>query len=298
MTRLTHRMNSFLVCAAVVAGALGMVDAVAHAAIPVVAAESVYGALAQELAGSAAGVTSILRNPAQDPHLFEADPAIARALAKARLVIMNGAGYDPWMGGLLGANPVPDRIVLDVSALIHAPAGANPHFWADPATMHVVAARIAAALTGIDAADAASFAAGLARAQARLAVLDAKVAALRTRFGGATIAATEPVFGPMASALGLDVRDMRFQVAVMNGTEPRASDVATIEADLRNHKVRALIFNAQVTDASTQRLLDIAKQAGVPVVGVTETQPPGEDYAGWMLAELARLESALAAGTQ
>ena len=297
MTRPAHRTNGFLVCVAGFVGALGMGAPVVRAAIPVVAAESVYGELAQDIAGSAASVTSILRNPAQDPHLFEADPAIARALARARLVIMNGAGYDPWMGGLLGANPVPDRIVLDVSALIHAKAGANPHFWADPATMHVVASHIAASLSGLDAADAASFAAGLARAQARLAVLDAKVAALRARFGGATIAATEPVFGPMASALGLDVRDMRFQVAVMNGTEPRASDVAMIEADLRNHKVRALIFNAQVTDASTQRLLDIAKQAGVPVVGVTETQPPGQDYSGWMLAELTRLENALAAGS-
>ena len=267
----------------------------ACAAIPVVAAESVYGVLAQDIAGKTADVVSILRNPAQDPHVFEADPAIARALAAARLVIMNGAGYDPWMAGLLAANPVPDRIVLDAAALTHARDGANPHLWVDPATMHVLAGNIAASLTRLDAPDAALFAAGLARAQGRLATLDARVAAIRARFGGATIAATEPVFGPMAAALGLTVRDMRFQLAVMNGTEPRASDVAAIEADLRTHKVRALIFNAQVTDASTQRLLDIASQAGVPVVGVTETLPPGEDYTAWMFSELSRVENALSA---
>ncbi len=294
MTRPFHRPGR--VIALLVPAALALGPRPACAAIPVVAAESVYGTLVQDIAGNAAQVVSILRNPAQDPHLFEADPAIARALAAARLVILNGAGYDPWMVGLLGANPVPGRIVLDVSELTHAKDGANPHLWVDPATMHVLAGNVASALTRLDAADAAGFAAGLARVQARLATLDAKVAAIRARFGGATIAATEPVFGPMAAALGLTVRDMRFQLAVMNGTEPRASDVAAIEADLRTHKARALIFNAQVTDASTQRLLDIAKQAGVPVVGVTETLPPGEDYTGWMLAELSRVENALSAG--
>jgi zinc/manganese transport system substrate-binding protein len=270
--------------------------AASHAAVPVVAAESVYGVMIQDIGGSAATVTSILRNPAQDPHVFEADPAIARLLAHARLVIINGAGYDAWMGSLLNANPVPGRIVLDVAAITRAQDGANPHLWYDPAVMRMLAVEACAALTRLDARDSAAFAAGLARVQARLATLDAKVAAMRAKYRGATVAASEPVFGPMAAALGLTVRDMRFQVAVMNGTEPRASDVAGIEADLRTHKVRALIFNAQVTDAATQALLDIAKQAGVPVVGVTETLPPGQDYTGWMLAALSRLEGALSAG--
>jgi zinc/manganese transport system substrate-binding protein len=101
----------------------------------------------------------------------------------------------------------------------------------------------------------------------------------------------------MAAALGLSRRDARFQLAVMNGTEPRASDIAAIEADLRSHRIRALLTNAQVSDPATQRLLAIARAAGIPVVGVTETEPAGADYASWMLSELNALEAALAAPT-
>ncbi len=283
------RVVAGIVCAAVAGFACGG----AWAAVPVVAAESVYGSVAQAVGGDAVAVTSILRNPAQDPHLFEADPAVARAVARARLVIANGAGYDPWMVGLLGASPAADRVVLVVADLVHAPEGANPHLWYSPAAMRVVARDVEAALARIDPGAAAEFGAGLGRVAARLDVLDARVAALRARFGGQAVAATEPVFGPMAQALGLVVKDTRFQLAVMNGTEPRSSDVAGIETDLREHRVRALLFNAQVTDASTQRLLGIARNAGVPVVGVSETLPAGEDYVGWMLAELGALEAAL-----
>jgi zinc/manganese transport system substrate-binding protein len=268
-----------------------------QAAVPVVAAESVYGAIAHDIGGDAAQVTSILHNPAQDPHLFEADPAVARNVAGAQLVIMNGAGYDPWMTGLLGASPASGRIVIVVAELVHTLPGANPHLWYAPATMRVVARSIAASLSRLDQARAPQFAASLSRVDRGLAALDARVASLRAQFAGATVAATEPVFGPMAAALGLTMRDARFQLAVMNGTEPRASDVAGIEADLRSHKVRALIFNAQVTDASTQRLLEIASQAGVAVVGVTETLPPGQSYTGWMSAELDRLAGALSPRT-
>ena len=59
----------------------------------------------RQIAGSGAAVTSILSNPDQDPHLFEASPSVARAFAGARIVVLNGADYDPWMGKLLRAAP-------------------------------------------------------------------------------------------------------------------------------------------------------------------------------------------------
>jgi zinc/manganese transport system substrate-binding protein len=83
-------------------------------------------------------------------------------------------------------------------------------------------------------------------------------------------------------------------LAVMNNTEPRASDVAAFEDDLRGRRVRVLIVNRQATDAAAQRLVDIAKQAGVPIVAVTETEPAGLQYQDWMLSQLKALEAALA----
>jgi len=101
----------------------------------------------------------------------------------------------------------------------------------------------------------------------------------------------------MAAALGLSMRDERFQLAVMNGTEPRAGDVAGIEVDLRHRRVRVLFYNDQVRSASSDHLIAIARAARVPVVGVSETMPPGTDYPAWMLRELAAVRAALSAAT-
>ena len=71
------------------------------------------------------------------------------------------------------------------------------------------------------------------------------------------------------------MRNQRFQTAMMNDTEPSARDVAAFEDDLKQHRVKALIYNRQVSEKLTERLIDIARQAQVPVVAVTETQPAG-----------------------
>jgi zinc/manganese transport system substrate-binding protein len=98
----------------------------------------------------------------------------------------------------------------------------------------------------------------------------------------------------MADALGLVMRNERFQLAVMNNTEPAASDVAAMETDLRQHRVRLFIYNSQATDSAAKRLLRIAHDARVPVIGVTETEPKGRDYQDWMLSQLDALDRALA----
>jgi hypothetical protein len=59
----------------------------------------------------------------------------------------------------------------------------------------------------------------------------------------------------------------------MNNTEPRVSDVAAFENDLRKHLVQLLFYNSQASDAAAQRMVRIARQAKVPVVAVTETEP-------------------------
>ena len=93
------------------------------------------------------------------------------------------------------------------------------------------------------------------------------------------------------------MRDIPFQLAAMNGTEPSASAVAGLEDDLRERRVRVLLVNAQISNAATTRLLDIATEAAVPAIGVTETQPAGVDYTAWMMAELDCLQAALEVAT-
>jgi zinc/manganese transport system substrate-binding protein len=97
----------------------------------------------------------------------------------------------------------------------------------------------------------------------------------------------------MTEALGLTMRNQRFQLAMMNDTEPSARDVAAFEKDLREHKVKVLIYNSQVSEKLTERLRDVARKAKVPVVGVTETMPPDVSFQDWVLGELDALDKAL-----
>ncbi len=77
-----------------------------------------------------------------------------------------------------------------------------------------------------------------------------------------------------------------FQTAIMNETEPAASDIAAMEDAIRNGTVKILFYNAQVEDAFTRNLAALAKASGVPIVGVTETEPAGKTFPAWMLDAL------------
>lgn len=261
--------------------------------IAVVAAENFYGGVAQQIGGDRVAVTSILNNPDQDPHLFETTPAVVRRVAGAQVVVLNGAGYDSWMEKLIRVSPKPGRAVIVAADLMHTKAGDNPHLWYDPQTMPAVASAIADALSATDPAHRDDYAARLKTFLASLTPLKDKIAAIRTKYAGTPVTATEPVFGLMAAALGLNMHNERFQLAIMNGTEPAARDFAQIEQELKSRTVRVLFYNTQARSNLVVHLVDLAHASHVAVVGVTETAPPGESYAAWMQSELDATAKAL-----
>ena len=284
-------------CGAALAAALfglaATVPAPAADKVSVVAAENIYGDIAAQIGGAHVAVTSLISNPSQDPHLFEASPSAVRAIADARIVVLNGADYDPWMEKLIKSAPNPQRAVVSAAAVMGRKPGDNPHLWYDPATLPRVAEAIASVLTAADSAHAADYAANLNALTSALKRIDVRVAALRARYKGVPVTASEPVFGLMAQAIGLAMRNERFQLAMMNDTEPSARDLAAFENDLKQHQVKVLLYNKQVSEKLTERLLDIAKAAKVPVVGVTETMPANLSFQDWMLGELDALDKAL-----
>ncbi len=262
--------------------------------IALFAAENFYGDVARQIGGDRVTVTSVLSNPDQDPHLFEVSSAVIRALAAARIVIYNGAGYDPWMEKLLKAAPRPGRAVIVAAELMRRKAGDNPHLWYDPGTMPAVAKALAAALGAADPLGSADYAARLETFLASLSPLNERIAAIRRRFAGVSVTASEPVFGEMAAALNLKMRNERLQLAIMNDTEPSARDIAAFERDLASHKVRVMFYNKQASNKMVQHLVELAHASHIPVVGVTETAPPGQSYQEWMSSELDETEQALA----
>lgn len=261
--------------------------------VDIVAAENFYGDIAEQIGGSDVAVKSILSNPAQDPHLFEVSPSVARAVAGARIVIYNGIGYDPWMGDLLRAVRGKDRSAIVAAALIGAKRGANPHIWYAPRTMSAVAKALAGDLARVDAAHRSDYARRLARFEQSLRPIRTKIAHLRRRLAGKTVTATEPVFGYVFDALGMRVENESFQLAVMNDTEPSAADMAAMENDLKAHRVALLVYNSQAYDPVAKRIVGLAKASGVAVVAATETEPPGQNYQQWMSSALDALARAL-----
>jgi zinc/manganese transport system substrate-binding protein len=269
------------------AGAAGKKNAI-------VAAENFYGDVAQQIGGDQVSVVSILNNPDQDPHLFETAPSVIREIAAAQVVIYNGVDYDPWMETVLKVTPKPGRVVIVAAELMHKKPGDNPHLWYDPATMPVIAKALAAAFSAADPVHANDYMTGLHAFLATLQPLNDKIDEIRGKYQGTTVAATEPVFGYMATALGLTMIERGLQLSTMNNTEPSIGDLIAFESDLKTHKVRVLFYNKQASDKIVQHIVGLARTNNIPVVGVTETCPPNLSYQNWMLSELNNTETALA----
>src|SRR5665213_93755 len=291
LSQKTHprRISSLFLCALLLASLPGCSknEPVNRAGgkLTIVVAENFYGGVAQEIAGDSANVISVLINPNQNPHQFTTDAATAKAVADADIVIYNGIGYDEWMMKLLATNGNPSRVAIRVSDLIGAKAGDDPHVWYDPRTMPALAARLADILKRTD---------GLAHFQKEMSAVTSQIAEIKSKYDGTSVTATEPVFDYMARALGFKVENEGFQHAVMNGTEPSAEQTADFEKSLRDKSVKILFYNSQVTSPATDQIVALAKASGVPVVGVTEMQPPDtKNYADWMLEELNKVETAL-----
>jgi zinc/manganese transport system substrate-binding protein len=261
--------------------------------IAIVAAENFYADIARQIGGREVSVTGILTNPDQDPHEFEASVSTAKAFADSRLVIYNGAGYDPWAAKLAAASTAPARTIVVVADLVHRKPGDNPHIWYDPTTMLALTHSLAAILARLDPAHAAEYQSRLVAFERSLASFTNDIAVMRGKYTATAVTATEPVFGYMADALGLRMRNTRFQLAVMNGTEPSPSDIAAFEQDLKSRSVKLLLYNTQTSGALTRRMRAIAEAAGVAVVGVSETEPPGKNYQEWMRSQLAVVDRAL-----
>ncbi|MBM2713978.1 zinc ABC transporter substrate-binding protein [Mesorhizobium caraganae] len=266
--------------------------------LTIVAAENFYGDLARQIGGSNVTVTSILASPDDDPHLFETSPSTARIIADAKIIIYNGADYDPWMDKLLSASTSKDRTTIVAADLIGKKSGDNPHLWYDPATLPAIAKALSADLAKRDPTNAVHYEANLKAFQTSLQAIDKEIADVKKTYAGTEVTATEPVFGYMAEALGLKMLNYDFQVALMNDAEPSATQVATFENSLKDGSAKILFYNSQVTDEATTRLLDIAKQNKVTVIGVTETEPAGQTIQTWFGGQIDAVQEALAARTQ
>jgi zinc/manganese transport system substrate-binding protein len=205
-----------------------------------------WGALAHQLVGSDAKVVSLLTDPNADPHEHEATISDAANVAKASVVLENGAGYDTWLEQLVSARGSKVSVV-NVGKLMGVAPGKNPHLFYNP----LAAIKFVKALT--------------------------KLLERQHGFSNIKVAATEDVTSYLLQDARLDiVTPEALRLAVGNGVDPSVRDLATALDQLKKHPA-FLIDNIQTATPLTDELAAQAKSSHVPIIKVTETMR-GTDY--------------------
>jgi len=267
----------------------------------VVAAENFWGSIAAQLAGEKANVTSIVVNPATDPHSYEPTAADARTMAGAQMIIVNGLGYDTWAARLLQASPSSGRVVLDVGSALGLADGANPHQWYSPSSVRLLVERIVADYDRLDPSAASYFA---RRKQAfltgGLARYDALRRQIRARYAGTSVGYSESIFRPLGEDLGLKLlTPYSFAKAIAEGDDVTAGDKQTVDDQARKRLIKIWVFNSQNVTPDVQRVNELARERRIPIATVTETlSPAGDSFQRWQVAELEGLARALHEATR
>jgi zinc/manganese transport system substrate-binding protein len=66
-----------------------------------------------------------------------------------------------------------------------------------------------------------------------------------------------------------------------------------MRALITGHKIRALLYNEQATSPATAQLQALAKSNDIPIVPVTETEPPNTSFETWQLDQVNAISAAL-----
>lgn len=266
-------------------------------ALTVVASTNVYGSIAAAVGGDRVTITSLITDPAADPHSYESTPADAATITDATIVVFNGGGYDDWMTKLTesadGRRTVVD--VSELSGLEPAEGEFNEHFWYSLPTTQKVATQLAADLGTADPANAAEYTANAEQFNEQVDGLIEKAEAIGAAVPGARVAVTEPVPGYLIETAGLmNATPDEFAEAIEEDTDPPAAVLQETLTLFADDPVRALILNGQTQTPTTDQVRQAAEAADVPVVEMTETLPAGRtEYTGWMSAQIDALADAV-----
>jgi zinc/manganese transport system substrate-binding protein len=267
--------------------------------VHVIAVENQYGSLVSRLGGQGVRFKSIIINPDADPHEFQTNFQVVHDYQLAQLVVENGLGYDDFSDKIQGTLTAKPKVV-NAGEVLGLKPGDNPHVWYDPHAVDRLCHAITAALKELNPAGSEYFDARARDYASRLALYHEAVARIHKRFAGTPVGATESIFVPMARATGLDlISPPGLMNAVAEDANPSVKDVALFQQQIKEKKIKVLVYNNQTNGNLTSQLRDMAEKAGLPVVGVSETLAPVDaTFEGWQISQLKALEDALASSTR
>lgn len=301
-------MNRFA-AAFLLAALASIVPASAQEKVKVVASFSILGDLVKQVGGDRVDVSTLVGANA-DMHGFAPAPADAKAIAGAKLVVINGLGLEGWAdrlvksAGYKGARLVASKGVKALTAETEG-HGHNhkhkhsdrydPHAWQEVANVKIYVANIRDALVGIDPAGKADYE---RNAAAYLRKLDALETEIRQGFAGLSDKQRRVITSHDAFHYFGDAYAIEFLPAQGAGgeTQPSAGDVARLIRQIRKEGVRAIF----VENISNPRIVEqIARETGVKLGGtlysdaLSEANGPAPTYIDMMRHNAKTIAAAL-----
>jgi zinc transport system substrate-binding protein len=237
-----------------------------------------------------AGIPGVEVSNLASPHVgclhdYQLTAGDVRRLADADLLLVNGAGMEPFLGKV--AQQSPGVRVVGVSEGI-ALLDDNPHVWVSLEGARRQTENIAAALAAAAPDRADAFRANASAYNASLSALEEKMRAALAPYAGTPIVTFHEAFPYFARDFDLDLAG---EIEREPGAEPSAWELADTVKLVRERKVKALFAEPQFPDKSAQV---VARETGVRVYSldpvVTGPSDPEEARGAYLRAMEKNLE--------
>jgi zinc/manganese transport system substrate-binding protein len=213
----------------------------------VVASFSILGDFVRNVGGDRVEVTTLV-GPDSDAHVYAPTPGDAKKVADAKLVFVNGLGFEGWMQRLVQSSGSKATIVVASANITPLKLGssADPHAWQTVANAKTYVYNIRNALSTAAPADAAFFQANAEAYRAKLEALEAEIGPWLGSIPPEhrKVISTHTAFGYFAKAYGIEFIAPR---GVSTESEPSARDIAAIITQIKTKKIPA-VFLENISD--------------------------------------------------
>jgi zinc/manganese transport system substrate-binding protein len=272
--------------------------------IPVVATFSILGDLVKNVGGDRIEVTTLV-GPNSDAHVYAPTPADAKKVAAAKVVFVNGLGFEGWLTRLVKASGTKAPTVtvskgiktrkMEADDHGHGHKATDPHAWQSVANTKIYVTNIRDGLAAADPAGKASYEANASAYLAKLDALEAEVKEAVTRIPAdrRRIITSHEAFGYFGAAYGID---FIAPVGVSTEAAVSARDVAKIIAQIKKQKIPA-VFMENIT--GSRMMEQIAKESGAKIGGslfsdaLSDEKGPAATYIEMMRNNIRELSLAL-----